>query len=146
MAGGQAIDLASVGQRLAPDRLRRMHDLKTGALLRASVSLGAVCAQAHAAQMHALTAWGAALGYAFQVVDDILDVTATTDVLGKTAGKDEACDKPTVVSTLGLEAARELAKDLHREAWAALDTLDQLGLAKGHHLGTLTDWVVHRIN
>lgn len=143
MAGGQAIDLASVGLHIDAQTLKRMHDLKTGALLRASVAMGAICAQAPAQQRQWLAQWGAALGYAFQVVDDILDVTSTTDVLGKTAGKDEANEKPTVVSMMGLESARALAKDLHTQAHAALN---QLQLAKGHHLATITDWVIHRIN
>ena len=143
MAGGQAIDLASVGQLIDASRLKRMHDLKTGALLRASVAMGAICAQCAPQERAALSAWGDALGYAFQVVDDILDVTSTTDVLGKTAGKDEAHDKPTVVSTLGLEGAKALAQTLHQQAHAALG---QLTLAPGHHLGTITDWVIHRIN
>ena len=143
MAGGQAIDLASVGLQIDAASLKRMHDLKTGALLRASVAMGAICAQATAGQRQWLAQWGAALGYAFQVVDDILDVTSTTDVLGKTAGKDQASDKPTVVSMLGLEPARALAASLHAQAHAALN---QLHLAKGHHLATITDWVIHRIN
>jgi len=143
MAGGQAIDLASVGHHIDAVQLKRMHDLKTGALLRASVAMGAVCAQCAPPERAALSAWGAALGYAFQVVDDILDVTSTTDVLGKTAGKDEAHDKPTVVSTLGLDGAKALAQTLHQQAHAALG---QLPLAPGHHLGTITDWVIQRIN
>jgi farnesyl diphosphate synthase len=143
MAGGQAIDLASVGLQLSAERLRHMHDLKTGALLRASVLLGGACAQATPDELRGLGQWGQALGYAFQVVDDILDATASTEVLGKTAGKDQAADKPTVVTQLGLPAARELAQSLQRQAHEALQTLS---LPEGHHLATLTDWVVNRIN
>ncbi len=143
MAGGQAIDLASVGQRLSAERLRQMHDLKTGALLRASVLLGGACAQATPDEQHWLGQWGQALGYAFQVVDDILDATASTEVLGKTAGKDQADDKPTVVTQLGLPAARELAQRLQAQAHEALQAMS---LPVGHHLATITDWVVNRIN
>jgi len=143
MAGGQAIDLASVGQRLSAERLRQMHDLKTGALLRASVLLGGACAQATPDEQRCLGQWGQALGYAFQVVDDILDATASTEVLGKTAGKDQADDKPTVVTQLGLPAARELAQRLQAQAHEALQAMS---LPEGHHLATITDWVVNRIN
>ena len=143
MAGGQAIDLASVGLQLSAERLRHMHDLKTGALLRASVLLGGACAQATPDELRGLGQWGQALGYAFQVVDDILDATASTEVLGKTAGKDQADDKPTVVTQLGLPAARELALSLQRQAHEILQTMS---LPEGHHLATITDWVVNRIN
>ena len=102
MAGGQAIDLASVGRSLSEDELRRMHRLKTGALLQASVMMGAACGQADAKAEAALADYGWAIGLAFQVVDDILDVTADSATLGKTAGKDAAQDKPTYVSLLGL--------------------------------------------
>ncbi|MFD0880452.1 polyprenyl synthetase family protein [Variovorax dokdonensis] len=122
MAGGQAIDLASVGKALDEASLRRMHRLKTGALLQGSVEMGAACApQVPAAVMKALREYGAALGLAFQVVDDILDVTADSQTLGKTAGKDAASDKPTYVSLLGLDAARAEAAHLLGEALSALD-------------------------
>ena len=103
MAGGQAIDLASVGLALDEDALRRMHRMKTGALLQGSVEMGAVCGAPTPAVLDALRGYGAALGLAFQVVDDILDVTQDSATLGKTAGKDAAHDKPTYVSLLGLE-------------------------------------------
>ena len=125
MAGGQAIDLASVGRPLTESQLRVMHTRKTGALLRASVCMGAACVPggtdglpAPAAQ--ALTRYGAALGLAFQVVDDILDVTADAATLGKTTGKDAASNKPTYVSVLGLAASERLAQDLHQQALTAL--------------------------
>ena len=108
MAGGQAIDLASVGQSLDEQTLRDMHHRKTGALLRASVQMGAACGgvQDSSPVWAALTAYGEAMGLAFQVVDDILDATQPSDTLGKTAGKDADANKPTYVSLLGLEQAR----------------------------------------
>jgi farnesyl diphosphate synthase len=123
MAGGQAIDLASVGQVLNAAQLQRMHELKTGALLQGSVMMGASCAVDTPIQTH-LQAYGAAIGLAFQVVDDILDVTADSVTLGKTAGKDAAFDKPTYVSLLGLDGARAKASALLGEALRALDALD----------------------
>ena len=121
MAGGQAIDLASVGQRLNETQLRQMHRLKTGALLLCSVQLGAACGGPLAPQAEAaLARFGQALGLAFQVVDDILDVTADSAVLGKTAGKDAAADKPTYVALMGLQAAQRHADELAQEALQAL--------------------------
>ena len=143
MAGGQAIDLASVGKPLTEPELRAMHTLKTGALLQASVRMGALCARqalAPTAQT-ALDAYGAALGLAFQVVDDILDVTADSAQLGKTAGKDAAADKPTYVSLLGLAESQALADRLCADANAALDAS---GLAAVAHLRALADMVVKR--
>ncbi len=141
MAGGQAIDLASVGVDLDETRLRRMHRLKTGALLQASVAMGAACASAPAPVLEALMRYGAALGLAFQVVDDILDVTADSATLGKTAGKDAASDKPTYVSLMGLERARTLAAELLAEARGALQ---DSGLPDTRALTALADMVVHR--
>ena len=142
MAGGQAIDLASVGQPLTEPELRAMHQLKTGALLQGSVRMGAACADAVApAALRALDDYGAALGLAFQVVDDILDVTADSAALGKTAGKDAAADKPTYVSLLGLDASQRLADDLCVRAHAALDAS---GLPDVDHLRALADMVVKR--
>ncbi len=126
MAGGQAIDLASVGRPLTEDQLRQMHRLKTGALLVCSVELGAACADAVTPSVRdALIRFGQALGLAFQVVDDILDVTADSATLGKTAGKDAAADKPTYVSLMGLEAAQRHADAL---AAQALQALEETGL------------------
>jgi farnesyl diphosphate synthase len=141
MAGGQAIDLASVGARLSEVQLQHMHALKTGALLAASVAMGAVCAEASAEQRASLDRYGQALGLAFQVVDDILDVTADSAVLGKTAGKDAAQDKPTYVSVLGMDAARARAKQLHEEA---LDALAQAKAAHPQRLIDIADWVIGR--
>ena len=120
MAGGQAIDLASVGQPLSEHQLRDMHQRKTGALLQGSVLMGAACGPTHAQQWEALSDFGAAIGLAFQVVDDILDVTADSATLGKTAGKDALADKPTYVSVLGLDRSRRYADDLLQAARAAL--------------------------
>ena len=141
MAGGQAIDLASVGLSLTEDQLRQMHRLKTGALLQGSVMMGAACGQAAATALAALERYGAALGLAFQVVDDILDVTADSATLGKTAGKDAASDKPTYVSLLGLSRARAHADELLHEAHAALAAS---GLPDTRALAALADMVVNR--
>ena len=141
MAGGQAIDLASVGLRLSEDELRHMHRLKTGALLRASVVMGAACGQAGAQARQALAQYGAAIGLAFQVVDDVLDVTQDSATLGKTAGKDAASDKPTYVSLMGLAAAQTHAEELRAQAHAALAAS---GLRDTRALAALADMVVRR--
>ena len=145
MAGGQAIDLASVGKSLTEVELKRMHELKTGALLKASVEMGAACGTAlgHSQQglQASLAAYGAAVGLAFQVVDDILDVTADATTLGKTAGKDAAQNKPTYVALMGLEAAEKYANDLLVEALAALDRCD---LSNDAALRTLATTLVKR--
>jgi farnesyl diphosphate synthase len=143
MAGGQAIDLASVGVKLNEDQLRQMHRFKTGALLEGSVLMGAACGEVHASERAALSAYGAAIGLAFQVVDDILDVTADSATLGKTAGKDAEQDKPTYVSLLGLTRSRSYAQDLYAQALAALDGS---GLADTRALRALADMVVNRAN
>jgi farnesyl diphosphate synthase len=143
MAGGQAIDLAAVGKSLNESELRQMHRLKTGALLQASVMMGAACGETSVAARHGLEGYGRALGLAFQVVDDILDVTADSATLGKTAGKDAAQDKPTYVSLLGLQRARAYAAELLEEARAALATT---GLAHTQALLALAEMVVHREN
>ena len=141
MAGGQAIDLASVGMQLSEEQLREMHGLKTGALLQASVMMGASCGAPTASARAALQVFGAAIGLAFQVVDDILDVTADSSTLGKTAGKDAEQDKPTYVSLMGLARARAYAQALHSQATAALaDT----GLLDTRLLQGLADMVVQR--
>jgi len=143
MAGGQAIDLASIGLVLDEQALRDMHNRKTGALLQASVLMGAACGSATPAQRAALSAYGDALGLAFQVVDDILDVTQASATLGKTAGKDRDANKPTYVSVLGLEAAREHARVLHAQAQAALA---RSGLPDTSGLALLADRIVEREN
>lgn len=141
MAGGQAIDLASVGTQLTLEQLRRMHRCKTGALLETSVVMGAVAAQASAQTTQALLSYGQALGVAFQVVDDILDVTADTAVLGKTAGKDANNHKPTYVSLLGLQAAQQEATRLAAQAQQALA---HSGLTDTQVLQSLANWVLER--
>ena len=143
MAGGQAIDLASVGVALDEAQLREMHRLKTGALLQGSVEMGVACAATDVASgaAEALRGYGAALGLAFQVVDDILDVTADSQTLGKTAGKDAAADKPTYVSLLGLDAARAEAAALLERSLVALQGS---GLADTAALRALAHMVVDR--
>jgi farnesyl diphosphate synthase len=120
MAGGQAIDLASVGQPISSAQLHEMHRLKTGALLQASVMMGAACGMPGGAAQLALADYGAAIGLAFQVVDDVLDVVADSATLGKTAGKDAAQDKPTFVSLMGLRASQNYAQELLSQAQASL--------------------------
>lgn len=141
MAGGQAIDLASVGVKLTQAQLQHMHQLKTGALLQASVMMGAACGQCDQQAQSNLKAFGSALGLAFQVVDDILDVTQDAATLGKTAGKDAANDKPTYVSLLGLTGAQDYAQTLLQQALVALRAS---GLAATHALEALADMVVNR--
>jgi farnesyl diphosphate synthase len=146
MAGGQAIDLASVGKSLLEAELKRMHELKTGALLKASVEMGAACRAnwgkaSQTSCLEGLAAYGLAVGLAFQVVDDILDVTADEATLGKTAGKDAAQNKPTYVTLMGLEAAQNYADELLVEALAALDSC---GLADDRALRELAIRLVQR--
>jgi farnesyl diphosphate synthase len=141
MAGGQAIDLASIGVPLSEYQLRDMHRRKTGALLQASVLMGAACGELPARAWDALSLYGAALGLAFQVVDDILDVTQASETLGKTAGKDEDHNKPTYVSVLGLDGARNQARALRERAQGALAGS---GLRHTARLSWLADLVVDR--
>jgi len=143
MAGGQAIDLASVGLSLNEQALRDMHRRKTGVLLQASVLMGAACGEPDPRAWQALSEYGAAIGLAFQVVDDILDVTQDSAVLGKTAGKDQDANKPTYVSVLGLERARRYAVELRDQAHAALQAS---GLTHADLLHVLADKVVERDN
>ena len=146
MAGGQAIDLASVGLPLTEAQLRQMHKLKTGALLLCSVQLGAVCAGKPSSTVaDALTRYAEALGLAFQVVDDILDVTSDSATLGKTAGKDAAADKPTYISLLGLAQAQQLVEKLYADSLAALDA-SGLNTTATAALRALAGLVVQRKN
>ncbi len=124
MAGGQAIDLASVGKQLTQNELEQMHRLKTGALLRTAVQIGAIAIDLNEQEKKSLDVFASALGLAFQVVDDVLDASSDSQTLGKTAGKDAAANKPTFVSLMGLEGAREFARQLHQEA---LDSLSIWG-------------------
>jgi farnesyl diphosphate synthase len=125
MAGGQAFDLAAVGKKLTAAELERMHVHKTGALIRASVRLGALVAGARdATTLDALERYGHAVGLAFQIRDDLLDIEAGTEQLGKTAGKDAASAKPTYPAILGIEASRA---ELAALTTAALDAVEPLG-------------------
>ena len=141
MCGGQAIDLDSVGLSLTRDELERMHQLKTGAMLRVSVILGALAGRDLAStELEALKAYSKAIGLAFQVVDDVLDATADSATLGKTAGKDAADNKPTYVSILGLDQSKELAEQLRREAHEALAPFGE----QAQRLRELADLIVQR--
>lgn len=141
MAGGQAIDLAAIGQQLDAAQLEQMHIMKTGALIRASIRMGALAGESlDAKQLDLLDRFGKVLGLLFQVVDDILDCTATTDVLGKTAGKDAASDKPTYVSLMGLAGARDFAEDLLAQAQQLIAPLD----ARGNRLKDIALEIVQR--
>jgi farnesyl diphosphate synthase len=141
MAGGQAIDLAAVGKTLSQPELELMHALKTGALIRAAVVLGALAGQPLSSdERQQLDRFAKRAGLLFQVVDDILDCTASTETLGKTAGKDEAADKPTYVSLLGLDGARRYAEELRHDALAALSVFG----ARAARLTQLADFICHR--
>jgi farnesyl diphosphate synthase len=120
MAGGQAIDLESVGKKLDLVGLKQMHAMKTGALLSCAVELGGIAAHLNPTQMAQLQKYSTALGLAFQIVDDVLDATADSQTLGKTAGKDAAANKPTYVTLMGLDYAQQQAKDLQETAIASL--------------------------
>lgn len=143
MAGGQAIDLTSVGTSLSESCLRDMHQRKTAALIQASVLMGASCGRTDERAWSALAAYGAAIGLAFQVIDDILDTTQASAILGKTAGKDRSQNKPTYVSLMGQDAALSYALRLRDQAHAALATS---GLADAARLALLADKVVERDN
>ena len=145
MAGGQAIDLASVGFQLDEKALRDMHRRKTGALLRASVQMGAACAglAPDSRAWEALTVYAEAMGLAFQIVDDVLDATQPSDTLGKTAGKDADANKPTYVSLLGLDEARAQAARLREQALEAL-TGSGLAPVPCGPLRSLAERIVHR--
>jgi farnesyl diphosphate synthase len=141
MAGGQAIDLESVGKPLDLAELEFMHILKTGALIRASVNLGALCgAPLNDGQVGHLDRYAKCIGLAFQVVDDVLDAEAPTATLGKTAGKDAASNKPTYVSLLGLARSRELAEELRADALSALSGFG----SQAERLRQLADYIVLR--
>ncbi|KIO47991.1 polyprenyl synthetase family protein [Nitrosospira sp. NpAV] len=141
MAGGQAVDLASVGKTLSLPELEFMHIHKTGALIRAAVMLGAYCGNnLNESQLTSLDHFAKCIGLAFQVVDDVLDAEATTATLGKTAGKDAENNKPTYVSILGANRARELAEELRRDAYQSLEIFG----ATAGRLRQLTDFIIHR--
>ncbi len=120
LIGGQVLDLEGEGKKLTKAGLIKIHEAKTAALLTTSLRLGGMTANATPKQLEALTAFGYALGLAFQVIDDILDVTQSTEVLGKTAGKDVAVEKSTYPAVLGLEKSRKEAAKLTQQAMDAL--------------------------
>lgn len=141
MAGGQAIDLASVGKPIELTELEFMHILKTGALIRASVNIGALCGTPlNENEAGRLDHYAKCIGLAFQVVDDVLDAEAPTATLGKTAGKDAASNKPTYVSLLGLARSRELAEELRADALSALSAFGP----RAERLRQLADYIVLR--
>jgi farnesyl diphosphate synthase len=140
MAGGQAIDLESVGKKLDLSGLQLMHAMKTGALLSCAVELGGIAAQLDASQMVHLQAYSKALGLAFQIVDDVLDATADSQTLGKTAGKDAIHDKPTYVTLMGLDYAQKTAKELQEKAILSLESFG----SKAQALKELAFLVVNR--
>ncbi|UCD70186.1 MAG: polyprenyl synthetase family protein [Betaproteobacteria bacterium] len=141
MAGGQAIDLQSVGKRLSLPELEFMHVHKTGALIRASVQLGAMCADSLGAiDLELLDRFGKLAGLGFQLVDDVLDAESSTATLGKTVGKDAMDNKPTYVTAVGVERSRKLASELCEEALAVLEQFPR----GGERLGDLTRFIFHR--
>jgi farnesyl diphosphate synthase len=141
MAGGQAIDLESVGKKLSVPELELMHIHKTGALIRASALLGARCGNAlDAAELAQLDTFAKLIGLAFQVVDDVLDTEAPTATLGKTAGKDADRNKPTYVSALGISESKSFAEELRQDALKALDGFGERAL----RLRQLADFIVLR--
>jgi farnesyl diphosphate synthase len=142
MAGGQGLDLDAVGQSLSLSALETMHRLKTGALIRAAVLLGAHCGNAGDEDIEILSGFAATIGLLFQVVDDILDTESSSETLGKTAGKDAQNNKPTYVSLLGLDAARNKAKELGNEAHQRLHRYG----SRADRLRSITDYIAKRDN
>lgn len=140
MAGGQAIDCESVGVALSLEQLQEMHRLKTGAMLKTSIVLGGIVAGASSTQRQMLSDYGNAMGLGFQVMDDILDVTADTQTLGKTAGKDAEANKPTYVSVMGLDEAKRFLASLHEQSRMAIRALG----SSGQYLGYMADYIVGR--
>ena len=145
MAGGQAMDLAHVGESMPAAVLERMHSLKTGALLEACIDLGVACAQTTLSEpaLQALRTYGQALGLAFQLVDDVLDATQDVHTLGKTAGKDADNHKPTYVTVLGLPETQRRVQELHQLALQALRSSD-LQDADTQPLCAIAHWVIER--
>lgn len=140
LIGGQVLDLEGEGKKLTKKDLVRIHEAKTAALLTAAVRLGAMTANATPRKLEALTTFGYNLGLAFQVIDDILDVTQTTEMLGKTAGKDEAVDKSTYPAILGLDASRKEAARLTRKALKSLEVFGN----KANRLEQISRYLLER--
>jgi len=143
MAGGQAIDIAAEGKQLTLEQLQTMHRYKTGALIRASVRLGALsCPHTTGAQRQGLDRYAEAVGLAFQIRDDILDVEADTETLGKPQGSDQARGKPTYTSLLGLDGAKAKARELHQQAIEGLSGFAE----EADPLRCLSAYIVERAN
>jgi geranylgeranyl diphosphate synthase type II len=140
LIGGQVMDLEGEGKKLTKRDLIRIHEAKTAALLSTSLRLGAMTANATSAKLEALTVFGHSLGLAFQVIDDILDVTQSTEVLGKTAGKDEAAEKSTYPAIFGLDASR---KEANRLTQSAMDAIKSFG-KKGERLREIANHLLKR--
>ncbi len=140
MTGGQSLDLEAVGRTLSREHLATIHQRKTGALIKACVQMGGLSGDASSSELAALEQYAQHLGIAFQIVDDILDEVSTTATLGKTSGADRARNKPTYPSIIGLEASKQLAEDLYRQAIDCLDTLAK----NAYTLRQLAEMVVHR--
>jgi geranylgeranyl diphosphate synthase, type II len=140
LIAGQVLDLECEGKRVSLPMLRFIHESKTAALLRATIRLGAMSANATPARLECLSEFGTALGLAFQVIDDILDVTQSSEVLGKSAGKDLVSEKATYPSVIGLEASRKVAKRLTEEAHRSLKPFAR----KGDTLHGLADFLLER--
>lgn len=141
MVMGQAIDLASVDKQVDINHLQQMHSHKTGALMKAAVIMGAIATEsASTNQLKALTDYADAIGLAFQVQDDILDVTADTETLGKPQGADQALNKPTYISLLGLDGAQQKAQQLHQQALTAVEAFGQ----NADPLRALSTYIIER--
>jgi len=140
LIAGQVLDLESEGKSVSLPMLRFIHESKTAALLRATIRLGAMSANATPVRLHSLSDFGTALGLAFQVIDDILDVTQSSETLGKSAGKDLASEKATYPSVIGLEASRKVARKLTEEAHRSLKPFGQ----KAEILHSLADYLLDR--
>lgn len=142
LVGGQVVDLECEGKRISAANLRYIHERKTAALITSSIRLGAMSANASPKQLHALTEFGFALGLAFQVIDDILDITQTSEQLGKSAGKDLKAEKATYPSILGLKKAQAEAKRLTQKAMLSLKPFGQ----GAEHLRAIADYLLSRQN
>jgi len=143
MVGGQALDFEAVGEAQTLEQLEKMHSLKTGALIRAAIRLGALSHDLSSAEaLASLDVYASKLGLAFQVRDDILDEISDTATLGKPQGSDSGANKPTYLSLLGLEVARAKAEELAGEAIKALEHFDE----KAEPLRRLADYIVERLN
>lgn len=142
MAGGQAIDLDSVGKQISLPELEKMHLYKTGALIRASVELGGLCSpDIKSRELQALSEYARCIGLAFQVQDDILDIESDTETLGKPQGSDQARNKPTYPNLLGMDKAKQTARELHDRAINSLDDFDD----KANTLREIAGYIVNRI-